>query len=349
MRAVVMHEFGEPDVLALEDVAAPVAGPGEVVVHVAAVAVSRTRDVATRSGRHPLSAHVTLPHVLGGDFSGVVTDIGPGVDPTLLGKRVAAMNTHTCGSCTPCRSGRAFECAHLQMVGIHRWGSYADYTRVYVDALHLLPDGMDWAEAATLAANGPIALTQLRAAGVDENSTVLVPGATGALSTVLTALAATLGARVIGLSRRPDAAASQPGLIILDAGRPDLSAAITNAAGGFGPDVVVDNVAAPGVFEAYFPTLVNGARIVVSGAIGNPDLPVLPVPAGPLYLRSISLLGVRTATSAATGDFWRLVDDGFRLPPGLLHRRPLADAAAAHRAVTAGTAVGHVVLGVNDL
>jgi len=348
MRAMLIREFGDPDVLRLEEVPTPTPEAGEALVRVAAVEVSRTRDVATRSGRHPFSRQVTLPHVLGGDFAGIVEAVGPGVDPGLVGQRVAAMNTHTCGDCVSCRSGREYECTQLVMLGVHRWGSYAEFIRVPLDGLHALPDGIGMAEAAALAATGPIALTQLRVAEVTRDSTVLVTGVTGALATVLVALATELGARVVGLSRRPDLVAPTLHLELLDSGRHDLPAALLELTGGSGPDCAIDNVATPDVFDRYFPTLANGARIVISGAIGTPALPVLSVPAAPLYIRSISLLGVRTATAALTHEFWELVRTGFRLPAGLVHELPLEEAASVHAAVHRGTAVGHTVLRVSD-
>ena len=348
MRAVVMREFGDPGVLEIEDVPDPSPQAGEALVRVAAVEVSRTRDVAARSGRHPFSRQITLPHVLGGDFAGVVEAVGDGVDPALVGQRVAAMNSHTCGDCAACRSGREPECTQLEMVGIHRWGSYAELTTVPAGSLHVLPDGIEMSEAAALAATGPIALTQLRVAAVTTGSEVLITGVTGALATVLAALASRLGARVTGLTRRVAAVAPGLGVTVLDSGREDLTQAIREAAGGAGPDSVIDNVAAPEVFDRYFPALANGARIVISGAIGTPGLPTLQVPAAPLYIRSISLLGVRTANARTTADFWDLVRDGFRLPPGLVHEEPLEAAPAVHDAVTKGTAVGHTVLRVSD-
>jgi NADPH:quinone reductase-like Zn-dependent oxidoreductase len=348
MRAVVMREFGDPGVLAIEDVPDPTPQAGEALVRVAAVEVSRTRDVAARSGGHPFSRQITLPHVLGGDFAGVVEAVGDGVDPALAGQRVAAMNSSTCGECAACRLGREYECARLEMVGIHRWGSYAELTTVPAGSLHVLPDGIELSEAAALAATGPIALTQLRVAVVTAGSEVLITGVTGALATVLAALASRLGARVTGLTRRVAAVAPGLGVTALDSGREDLTEAIREAAGGAGPEAVIDNVAAPEVFDRYFPALANGARIVISGAIGTPGLPTLQVPAAPLYIRSISLLGVRTANARTTNDFWELVRDGFRLPPGLVHEEPLEAAPAVHDAVTRGTAVGHTVLRVSD-
>lgn len=344
MQAVLMRTFGAPDVLTLEDVPTPEPGAGEALIRVGAVEVSRTRDVATRTGRHPFSKLLTLPHVLGGEFAGVVAAVHEDGDPALVGRRVAAMSTHTCGQCEACRSGRETECANLRMVGIHRWGSYAQYTTVPVHNLFPLPDDISMVEAAALAATGPIALTQLRTIAAADGGTLLVTGITGALGTVIAALAPGFGLKVLGISRRPSLVPPSLGATVLDAGRDDLTEAILEATAGLGPVGAIDNVGTPEVFDAYFPTLRNGARMVVSGAIGGTELPTLRVPVAPFYSRSLSLIGVRTGTPANMRDFWAQVRDGFRLPAGLLHERPLADAPMAHEAVATGSAAGHTVL-----
>jgi D-arabinose 1-dehydrogenase-like Zn-dependent alcohol dehydrogenase len=345
MRAVVMRDFGDADVLELDEVADPAPGPGEALVRVGAVEVSSTRDIATRTGRHPFSAQVSLPHVLGGDFAGLVQAVGSGVDADWVGRRVAVANSVTCGTCAACRSGHQDQCARLTMLGIHRWGSYAELVAAPVTTLYEVPKDVSIAAAAAMAATGPIALTQCKVGRVSNDTWLLVTGVTGALGTMLAVLGAELGARVIGLSRRPEAIPSElPLAARLDVGDPELEQALAKVTKGAGVDVVADNVADGEGFARYFPSLAAGARIVVSGAIGAP---VLSVPAGPFYVRSLSLLGVRTTTPRDIDEFWRLVGGGLRLPEGLVHTLPLADAAAAHARITEGRAVGHTVLRVS--
>ncbi len=342
-----MREFGDEGVLRVEEVPDPVPGPGQVLVRVAAVEVSRTRDVATRTGRHPFSRFVTLPHILGGDFGGVVEAAGEGVDPGLIGRRVAVSNTETCGECEACGDGHEERCAELSLLGIHRRGSYAELAVVGAGNVHPVPDDLSPQEAAALAADGSIAFTQLQVAGVGPGTTLLVTGVTGALGSTLAALGAHLGARVIGLSRRPGEVPDGLGTAAnLDAGDPDLTAAILAATGGEGVAAVADNVANPEIFSHYFPALAVGARVVFSGAIGTPELPVLPVPAGPLYVKSISLLGVRTTTPADRRRLWELVDAGFRLPAASIAELPLERAAEAHARIQDGTQHGHTILTV---
>jgi D-arabinose 1-dehydrogenase-like Zn-dependent alcohol dehydrogenase len=348
MRAVVMRAFGGPEVLHLEEVDTPVVDPGDILVKIGAVEVSRSRDVATRSGRHPYSRQIALPHVLGGDAAGVVVATGRGVDPALLGTRVAVMNHRACGSCPACAAGRPDDCSALVMLGVHRRGSYAEYVSVRPDQVHELPCDLDFAEAAALAATGPVALTQLETAGVGEGTTVLLTGMSGALASTLAVLAHAKGARVIGLSRRPvDVSLSLGVAAVLDVNRPDLADAIVAATGG-GPRVVIDNVCVPEVFERYYPVLPHGARVVVSGAIDAPGPPVLAVPARTLYLRSIGLMGVRSHTTAVTAEFWQLVHAGFRLPAGIVHEYPLERVAEMHDAISRNATAGHTVLRVTS-
>lgn len=343
-----MRAFGAEDVLELADLLSPEPGPGEVVVGVRAVEVSRTRDVATRTGTHPFSRQVTLPHVLGGDFAGVVEAVGAGVDPGLVGRRVAASCAIPCGECPACQADREAQCSRLIMLGVHRWGSYAELVRVPAANLNPIPDAMTMVEAAALAATGPIAYTQLRLGQVQENTWTVVTGATGALGSVLLALATHLGARVVALSRRPSAIPEEIAVRgRLDVAAHDLTTTLLRVTDGIGIETAIDNVAQPDVFAKYFPALATGGRVVVSGAIGTPELPVLPVPAAPLYLRSLSILGVRTSSAAEARRFWEHVHDGFRLPPGLVHEHPLEDAASAHARIAGGAAVGHTVLTVS--
>jgi L-gulonate 5-dehydrogenase len=340
MRALVMREFGAADVLALEDAPEPEPGPGEVLVRVAAVEVSRTRDVAVRSGHHPFSRQVTLPHVLGGDFAGTVEQIGAGVGPGLEGARVAVGNSIGCGECEACADGREPECPRLVMLGIHRWGSYAELVAMPAANLYAVPDGMGMAEAAALAATGPIAYAQLDAAGVAPGDWLLVTGASGSLGSTLTALAAARGVGVIGLARRPEAIAGDV-MARVDAAADDVADALLGLTGPGGLTAVIDNVAVGELFARYLPALGTGGRIVVSGAIGQD---VLPVPATPFYIRSQSLIGLRTATPRHRDAFWKEADRGFRLPPEVVRTLPLAAVADAHGAIEAGTNLGHAVL-----
>jgi NADPH:quinone reductase-like Zn-dependent oxidoreductase len=344
VKAIVMHEFGSADVLAVRDVPTPDPGPGEVRVAVRAVAVARTKDVATRSGVHPFSKAVSLPHILGTEHAGAIDAVGQGVRASLVGQRVAVSAVVACGRCRACGRGHEEACASFGLVGIHRPGAYAQFSVVPAENLFPVPGDLDDADAAALAANGPVAHSQLDAGGVGPGSTVVVPGAAGALGSTVAQLAVFRGARVIAVERAGGKSGALDGLgalAVLDGESPTLAQDIRELTDGAGADCVVDNLGIAALWQAYYPAVADLGRIVVSGAIGREPVPL---ELGPLYLRSQSIIGIRTGNRRHMAALWEDVGRGFRLRSSLVRPMPLAAAASAHRAVENGENRGQIVL-----
>lgn len=90
MKAIVLKEFGGPDVLHWEDVSTPAPAPGEVLVKVHSVSVNRTLDLIVRQGNYPVK--IQLPHVLGVDPAGMVVQVGEGVEEPKVGERVGVIS-----------------------------------------------------------------------------------------------------------------------------------------------------------------------------------------------------------------------------------------------------------------
>lgn len=346
MRAIVIREFGPPDVLEPADLPVPEPGAGEVCIRVQAIAVARTKDVAARAGRPPFGPLITsFPHVLGTEHAGVVDAVGDGVMPGLaVGQRVAVSAVLSCAECHACLRGHEEACARFGLLGVHRAGSYAEFVVVPAGNVHPLPDDVSVREAATMAANGPVARAQLDAGAVGPDSTVLVTGAGGALGSMAATLAAWRGARVIGVDQlgvRPDVLGGLPLAAGIDGASPQLSADIRAAAGDYGVDCVIDNLGLASLWAGYRPVLADLGRIVVSGAISHEALPVHLLP---FYLHSQSLIGVRTGNRAQMAALWADVRAGFRPPASHTTPMPFADAGAAHGRIEAGTAAGQIVL-----
>jgi D-arabinose 1-dehydrogenase-like Zn-dependent alcohol dehydrogenase len=347
MQAVVMSDFGSAEVLQWRQLGRPEPGPGEVRIKVEAVVVNTARDVLTRAGAHVFSRFVTPPHILGGEHAGEVDAVGAGVDPGLIGDRVAASATLPCGECEFCLAGRDEACVATGLIGVHRAGAYADYAIAPAANLAAVPDDLSCADAAVLMTTGPVGLAQVRAADVGPGEVLVVPGVSGALGSMAAALAARRGARVVGLARDLARASTMPLAVdtILDAGADDLEDRLREACGPSGAHAVIDNVCVPPIWDACLGVLGVGGRVVISGQMGDGRVELYP---RRFYLSNHSILGVRTGNKAMESAFWREVTAGFRLPEGLVSTFPLASAADVHRLVEAGGKVGHYVLIAGD-
>ena len=132
MKAIVIREFGPPDVMRIEEVPTPEPGPGEVLIQVHAVSVNRTLDLVVRSGKY--ARPVSLPHVLGVDPSGIIAAVGPGVTDRKVGDRVVSAN----------RISEATATSPPRLLGVNVWGGYAEYVKVPVRVTHLIPDALDF-------------------------------------------------------------------------------------------------------------------------------------------------------------------------------------------------------------
>src|SRR5207248_408431 len=108
MKAVVMHEFGGPEVLRYEEVPTPAPGPSEVLVKVAAVSVNRTLDCRLRAGTY--TVRPPLPHVLGCDPTGTVAQLGADAMGVVEGQRVSFKGSVPCGECADCLAGQGRAC-----------------------------------------------------------------------------------------------------------------------------------------------------------------------------------------------------------------------------------------------
>jgi NADPH:quinone reductase-like Zn-dependent oxidoreductase len=174
MKAVVMHEYGGPDVLKYENVPDPVPGKGEVLVQIAATSINPV-DVGQRTGATRAFLPFELPAIIGWDLSGTVVGLGPEVRDFALGDQVFTWAFHT----------------------------YAKLCAVKANILTRVPDGLDLVEAAalplvTITGNQLISV----ASGVKAGQTVLVSGAVGGVGRAAVRTAKDKGAIVIAGVRK---------------------------------------------------------------------------------------------------------------------------------------------------
>ena len=179
MKAIVVHEYGGPEVLRFEEYPDPVPGPDEVLVRVAA-ASGNPIDYKRRAGLTKDFYPIRFPGLIGVDMSGTVVKVGPEVEAFTVGNEVFAMADNT----------------------------YAELCVVKVDVLADIPEGLDLIEAAALPLVTTTGNQLLSATGIKAGQTVMVAGAAGNVGRSAVFTAKERRARVIAgvLKRQMDQA-----------------------------------------------------------------------------------------------------------------------------------------------
>jgi NADPH:quinone reductase-like Zn-dependent oxidoreductase len=172
VKAIVFNEYGGPEVLHYSEVEDPSAGPGELVVNVHAASINGA-DAKTRTGGGIYKA--LFPHILGRDFSGIVSAVGPGVSDIAVGDAV------------------------FGVLDQGKDGAYAEKLVTRADLVIKKPDSLSHVGAAAVALTGITAVWVLEdTARLQVGETVLIHGAAGGVGTFAVHLACHLGAKVIG-------------------------------------------------------------------------------------------------------------------------------------------------------
>jgi NADPH:quinone reductase-like Zn-dependent oxidoreductase len=179
MKAIVVHEYGGPEVLKLEDYPDPVPSRGEVLVRVAAASVNPI-DAKRRGGLTKDFYPMQFPSLIGIDMAGTVVEVGPGVATFTAGNRVFAMADNT----------------------------YAELCVVNADVLADIPEGLDLIQAAALPLVTVTGNQLLSATEIKTGQTVMVLGAVGNVGRSAVFTAKDRGATVIAgvLQRQIDEA-----------------------------------------------------------------------------------------------------------------------------------------------
>lgn len=340
MRAVVMREFGAPDVLRVEEVPVPRPAHGEVLIKVHAVSVNRTLDVLVR--RDGNNRPVKLPTVLGVDPSGEIVAIGPGVQERRVGDRVATVNLR-CGSCTFCQAGEEEDCIVTLHLGITRWGGYAEYVTVAEAATAPLPDSVPYEEATVMLRHFPTAFALARRGGLRAGDWALVMGAAGALGASCIQVAKLAGARVIaaaGADERVSAAVSYGADYGVNYRSSDLSKEVARITDGHGADVVFENIADPTLWPGAFNSLAYRGRLVTAGAHGGGRVEL---DVRQLYMKRIKIIGGPGNSRADVQCTLEAVAAG-KLKAYINRVLPLESAAEAHRLVENDSLLGKIIL-----
>ncbi|OXM69371.1 zinc-binding dehydrogenase [Amycolatopsis vastitatis] len=310
MKAVAVQEFGGPGGLAVVDLPVPSPAGGQVLVTTEAIGVGGV-DVLIRSGA--LAAYGFQDgHVLGGEIAGTVAEVGEGVDPSWIGKRVWAF------------------------AGLG--GGYAEMAVVPAATLVPLPEAVSPVDAVTLGSSGMVAHFGLRHARFAPGESVLVRGAAGGIGIMAVQLAARGGAGTIAVTT----SSAERGERLRELGATHVLGRDGGGAGGF--DVILDVVAGPDL-PSFFTRLNPNGRLVAVGVVAGEPPADFGKELFAAFRKSMSFATFSADTvsqadrTAVTAD---LFTSGLR---AVVHEvLPLEQAALAHRKLDTGEVFGRIVL-----
>jgi len=196
MRAMMMTAIRDP--LSERDIPEPQPGPGQVRIRLHATGVCGT-DVHVWNGELP----VPLPLVLGHEPAGVIDATGPGIRLPKVGDRVGVSWFQAgCGRCRYCQIKQAKFCAEPK-TWITNGGGYAEYMIAEAEGCTLLPDGLEWEQAAPLFCGGFSAMSAYRAAKPQPGDRIAVIGV-GGLGHLALQVAKVMGHDVVAITNSPD-------------------------------------------------------------------------------------------------------------------------------------------------
>ena len=322
MKAIRAHAFGGPEVLQLDEVEDPVAGPGEIVVDVKAAGINPA-DTYMRNGTYAIVPD--LPYTPGGDAAGVIAEVGAGVESFATGDRVFV--------------GTA--------LSMDLTGCYAEKVKRPAQEVMKLPETLGFAEAATFGVSYTTAHYALFArGGASAGETVFIHGASGSVGSSAIQLAKRAGLKVVG------SGGTAKGLELIRQEGADLAVdhtaegyldEVREFTGGGGPELILEmlanvNLAADMGLAAKF------GRIMIIGCRGEIEINPRVAMMKELDVRGIALWNATPdQVRPMMADILAGVADG-SLRPIVGREMPLAEAAAAHVAVLEPGAYGKIVL-----
>ena len=323
MKAWQVHELGRPvDVLRLDDIPTPVPGPGQLGVRVLAAAANFP-DVLMISGGYQVRP--PLPFTPGIELCGEVLAVGEGVTRSAIGDRVIG----------------SWAMPH---------GGFAEHALMIDELSYPAPAALDDAEAASFHVGHQTAWFGLyRRAGLKPGETLLVHAAAGGVGHAAVQLGKATGARVIAVVGGPekvDVARSLGADVVIDRTTTDIVAAVKEATGGRGADVVFDPVGGASYTASTKCIAFEGRLVVVGFTSGEIPAPAL----GHALVKNYSIVGLHWGLYAthdpesirrAHDDLTALVDKG-AIRPLVSERLALDDVPDGLQRLADGTTTGRV-------
>jgi L-iditol 2-dehydrogenase len=319
----------------LREVDKPSAGPGEVLVRVAAAAVCGS-DLLIEADRHVNEP----PMIMGHEFSGSVAELGPEVSGWEVGDRVVQeTSAWICGECDRCKGGEHHLCARKKVFGIKTDGGFAEFVRVPAWVLHRVPDTVSIEEAAMTEPACVVLHAMLEKGRVDPGDEVLIMGA-GTIGLLALQIAKMAGAKrifVAELNEKKREMAKKLGGVVLDAVKMDAAAEVIRFTGGNGADVVVECTGAEPAIVSGLNAVRRLGRFVAIGLTGRPEISI---PWDDLVFRSPDIHFSLSSTHRSWERVLAALADGHvDFKPLITHRFPLDKWADAFQAMRDGEAI----------
>jgi NADPH2:quinone reductase len=318
MRSIRVHEFGEPSVLKLEEVADPVAGPGQVVVKMHAVGINPVETYIRRGIYGPK----TFPYTPGADGAGVVESVGSDVTRFKAGDRVYVISSIS--------------------------GTYAEKSLSNEAGVFPLPKNLSFEQGAAVGIPYGTAYRALFTRGKSQpGETVLIHGATGGVGIAAVQLAHNFGLKVFGTGgsdKGRELATQQGAHQMFDHTKPGYEQEILRQTrDGAGVDLIIEMLANVNL-QRDLTMLARNGRVVVVGNRGKIEIDPRETMKREADIRGMTLMNATPADLAQThADLIAGFEKG-SLNPIIGKQIPLADAAKAHELVMSSGAFGKIVL-----
>ena len=278
--------------------------PGQVQIEIKAALTCGT-DVKIYKRGYPF---LTPPFPTGHEYAGIVTEVGEGVDPSLIGKKVVTSNGAGCHFCFYCKRGKDNLCEGMEEdydEYVQMGGGFAQYINVsaaIVKAnLMVIPDEVPFEQAAMVEPVS-VALHGVNKAELNVGDTLCIIGA-GPMGLLKTQIAKMRGARVIMLEKDPGrlAKAMELGADVglNPAEHEDIAAVVRGMCNdGRGPDAVIEAVGQPATWELAIDIVRKGGIVVVYGGCAKGT--TITVDTVRLHYDEITIKGSYSATAYET-------------------------------------------------
>ncbi|MGB0468329.1 MAG: zinc-dependent alcohol dehydrogenase family protein [Pontibacterium sp.] len=328
MKAMIIRDFGGPEVFELSEMATPAIKPGHVLVRIAASSVN-TVDTMIREMGEALPIAPPLPAVLGMDFAGTVDAVGEGVTEFGVGDEVYG-----------CAGGLG-----------ELPGTLAEYIVADAKLVARKPANLSMREAAALPLVGITAYEGLKRAGIDEGQQVLVHGGAGGVGHVALQLARYFGAEVYATGRREDQLAliDKLGATPINYEQEAVADYVSKHTQGVGFDLVFDSVGGDNMANSFEAAALNG-QVASTVSLVALDLSVAHFKGLSLHVVFMLLPMIynqgREVHGQILSELAKIAEAGALKPVLDGQFFSLAEAGNAHARLSSGKAIGKVVIDI---